>query len=151
MELFKTDFLRKEYKVFVKKTMPKIIDCNYCNITSCKYHYHYDVTCIRCRTARCRNCQIFNQQLDALMKGGDEKTRKYIYTFIRDFSSISNESLKFFYNINKTTVTDEVNLTDFTWKLRLYHGTKYSEIEHLAKTMKFTYTIRKRRFVYLRK
>ena len=131
--------------------MPKTIDCNYCNITCCKVHYHYDVTCKMCRMARCCNCQIFNQQLDALMKGGDEKTRKYIYTLIRDFFAISNESLKIFYKINKTSITDEVDLTDFTWKLRLYHGTKYSEVEHLSKTMKFAYTIRKRRFVYLRK
>ena len=101
--------------------------------------------------ARCRNCQIFNQQLDGLMKGGSEQTRKYIYTYVRDFFSMSNESLKFFYDINKTTITDEVDLTDFTWKLSLYHGTKYSKVEHLAKTMKFMYTIRKRRFVYLRK
>ena len=43
------------------------------------------------------------------MKGGDEKARKYIYTFIRDFFAISNESLKFFYNINKTSITDEVD------------------------------------------
>ena len=151
MELFKTKFLKKEYKVFVEKTMPTILECNCCNITCCKYHYHYDVTCVRCRMARCKNCQVFNQQRDALMQGSKEKTKKYIYTFVRDFFSISNESLNFFYNINKNTTIDKVDLTDFTWKLRLYHGTKYSEVEHLAKTMKFTYTIRKRRFVYLRK
>ena len=85
------------------------------------------------------------------MKGASQKSREYIYTFVRDFFSISNESLNFFYNIDKIIIKDEVDLTDFAWKLRLYHGTKYSMVEHLSKTMKFTYTIRKRRFVYHRK
>ena len=151
MELFKTDFLKKEYKVFVEKTITKIIDCNYCNAVCCAMHYRFDATCNRCRTKKCYNCQIFNQQLDALMKGASQKSREYIYNFVRDFFSLSNESLKFFYSFNKTTITDETDLTDFTWKLRLYHGTKYSIVEHLSKTMKFTYTIRKRRFVYYHK
>ena len=150
MELFKTEFLKKEYKEFVEKTIPKIVECNCCNHNCCKNHYHYEVMCLNCRTKRCKNCQIFNQQMDALMQAANEQTRKYIYNFMSDFFSLSNESLIFFYNVKKTNETDEVDITDFTWKLRMYHGVKY-QVESLAKTMKFTYTIRKRRFVYLRK
>ena len=148
MELFKTDILKKEYKIFVEKTILKIIDCNYCNQTCCSMHYRFDASCKRCRIANCHNCRIFNQQLDALMKAASNETREYIYTFVRDFFAISNQSLQFFYNTNKTIEIDENNLDDFTWKLRLYHGNKYSMVEHLAKTMRFTYTIRNRRFVY---
>ena len=96
MELFKTDFLKKEYKIFVEKTITKIIDCNYCNEVCCTMHYRFNATCNKCRTKKCYNCQIFNQQLDALMKGASQKSRKYIYNFVRDFFSLSNESLKFF-------------------------------------------------------
>ena len=106
MELFKTDFLKKEYKIFVEKTIAKIIDCNYCNEVCCAMHYRFYATCNRCRTKKCYNFQIFNQQLDALMKGASQKSREYIYNFVRDFFSLSNESVKFFYNFNKTTITD---------------------------------------------
>ena len=148
MELFKTDILKKEYKIFVEQTILKITDCNYCNQTCCAMHYCFDVCCKKCRIAKCYNCQVFNQQLDALMKAASNETREYIYTFVRDFFAISSQSLKFFYNTNKKLEINEEDLSDFTWKLRLYHGTKYSMVEHLSKTMRFTYTIRKIRFVY---
>ena len=60
--------------------------------------------------------------MDALMQAANEQTRKYIYNFMSDFFSLSNESLIFFYNVKKTNETDEVDITDFTWKLRMYHG-----------------------------
>ena len=88
--------------------------------------------------------------MDTLMQAGNEETRMYIYNFVKDVFSLSKESLKFFYRINKTNETEEVDLIDFTWKLTMYHGDKY-KVDTLSKTMKFTYTIRKRRFTYLRK
>ena len=88
--------------------------------------------------------------MDTLMQAGNEETRMYIYNFVKDFFSLSKESLKFFYGINKTNETEEVDLIDFTWKLTMYHGDKY-KVDTLSKTMKFTYTIRKKRFTYLRK
>ena len=148
MELFKIDFLKKEYKIFVEETILKITDCNYCNQTCCAMHYRFDICCKRCRIANCYNCQIFNQQLDALMKAASNETREYIYTFVRDFFPISSQSLQFFYNTNKKIEISVEDLNDFAWKLRLYHSTKYSMVEHMSKTMRFTYTIRKRRFVY---
>ena len=91
---------------------------------------------------------MFNQQMDALMKAGNDKTKNFIYNFMTDFFSLSNESLKFFYNTKKES--NETDITDIMWKLKMYHGTKY-QVTSLAKTMKFTYTIRKRRFTYIRK
>ena len=86
--------------------------------------------------------------MDALMKAGNNKTKNFIYNFVTDFFSLSNESLKFFYNTKKES--NETDITDIIWKLKMYHGTKY-QVTTLAKTMKFTYTIRKRRFMYIRK
>ena len=148
MELFQTEILKTEYKEFVEKTLPKTLECNYCNHKCCKNHYHFEVACLNCRTERCVNCQIFNQQMDALMKAGNDKTKNFIYNFVTDFFSLSNESLKFFYNTKKES--NETDITDIIWKLKMYHGTKY-QVTTLAKTMKFTYTIRKRRFMYIRK
>ena len=150
MDLFKTDILKKEYNDSVKRALPKIIECNYCNINCCKNHYHYEVMCRNCRSEKCKNCQFFKQQMDALMKAAHEYTKQYIYNFLSNFFCISKESLKFFYNINSNIEVNESNFIDFKWKLRMYHGNQ-CKLEGLSKTIKFTYTIRKRRFVYLRK
>ena len=150
MELFKTEFLKKEYKEFVEKTLPKIVECNYCNFKCCRNHYHFEVMCLNCRTERCANCQTFNRQMDTLMQAGTEQTKKIIYNFVRDFFCLSNVSLKFFYNVKKTNENDEMDIVDIAWKLRMYQGIKH-QVEPLSKTIKLTYTIRKRRFVYLRK
>ena len=107
MELFKTKFLKKEYEELVQKTLPKIVECNYCNHNCLKNHYHYEVMCSKCRSDRCKNCQMFNQQMYALIQAANEQTRKFIYNFVSDFFSISKESLKFFYNVEKTNETNE--------------------------------------------
>ena len=86
--------------------------------------------------------------MDALMKAGNDKTKNFIYNFVTDFFSLSNESLKFFYNTKKKS--NETDITDIIWKLKMHHGRKY-KVTSLAKTMKFTYTIRKRTFMYIRK
>ena len=150
MDLFKTDILQKEFNEFVNKTLPKIKECNYCNINCCKNHYRFDVTCKNCRSEKCRNCQFFNQQMDSLMKGADNHARQYLYNFVSDFFCISKETLKFFFNIDNNAEFNENNIIDFKWKLRMFHGNQY-KLEGLSKTLKYTYTIRKRRFVYIRK
>ena len=86
--------------------------------------------------------------MDTLMKAGNDKTKNFIYNFVIDFFSLSNENLQFFYNTKKES--NETDITDIIWKMKMYRGTKY-QVTSLAKTMKFTYTIRKRRFMYLRK
>ena len=148
MELFQTEILRKEYKDFVENTLTKTLECNYCNNKCCKNHYHFEVTCLNCRTERCSQCQIFNRQMDCLMKASNDKTKSFIYNFVINFFSLSSESLQFFYNINKKT-SAEMDITDIIWKMKMYHGAKH-QVTSLIKTLKFKYTIRKRRFMYLR-
>ena len=85
MELFQTDILKKEYREFVEKTLPKTLECNYCNKNCCKNHYNFEVTCLNCRTERCLQCKEFNQQMDAQMKAANDKTKSFIYNFVIDF------------------------------------------------------------------
>ena len=149
MELFQTDLLKKEYKEFIQKALPNTLECNYCNKDCCKNHYYFEVQCHNCRTERCSNCKIFNQQMDCLMKAANDKTKSHIYNFVLDFFNLSNETLEYFYNI-KTKREKSENINEIVWKMKMFHGTKY-QVTTLAKTMKFTYTIRKRRYMYLRK
>ena len=83
------------------------------------------------------------------MKAANDKTKCYIYNFVLDFFNLSSETLEYFYNIKiKKDKTENIN--EIVWKLKMFHRTKY-QVTTLAKTMKFTYTIRKRRYMYLRK
>ena len=83
------------------------------------------------------------------MKAANDKTKSYIYNFVLDFFNLSSETLEYFYNIKMKKEKTE-NINEIVWKLKMFHWTKY-QVTILAKTMKFTYTIRKRRCMYLRK
>ena len=87
--------------------------------------------------------------MDCLMKAANDKTKSYIYNFVLDFFNLSSETLEYFYNI-KMKREKTGNIHEIVWKLKMFHGTKY-QVTILAKTMKFTYTIGKRRYMYLRK
>ena len=87
--------------------------------------------------------------MDCLMKAANDNTKSYIYNFVLGFFNPSSETLEYFYNIKMKREKTE-NINQIVWKLKMFHGTKY-QVTILAKTMKFTYTIRKRRYMYLRK
>ena len=149
MELFKTDILKKEYKEFIRETLPNTLECNYCNIDCYKAHAYFKLECYDCRSEKCSKCQIFNNHMDCLMKAADDRGKSYIYNFVLDFFSLSSETLECFYNIKiKREKTENIN--EIVWKMKEQHGTKYNTTT-LAKTMKFSYSIRKRRYFYLRK
>ena len=51
MELFKSEFLKKEYEKFLKNELLKVLECGLCMKTSCNktFHYKYDSNCNRCK------------------------------------------------------------------------------------------------------
>ena len=87
--------------------------------------------------------------MDCLMKAANDKIKSYIYNFVLHFFNLSSQTLEYFYNIKMKREKTE-NINEIVWKLKMFHGSKY-QVTILAKTMKFTYTIRKRRYMYLRK
>ena len=87
--------------------------------------------------------------MECLMKAADDKGKKYIYNFVLDFFSISEITLDFFYNI-KIKRKKRENINEIIWKMAEQYGKKYIATT-LAKTVKFTYSIRKRRYIYFRK
>ena len=94
MELFKTETLKKEYRELVNEILPKVLECSYCNIHSCKHHKKRDVTCNLCRQAFCRACYSFNISRQILLDASNEETKNYLNCFIVDFLNISDESIK---------------------------------------------------------
>ena len=102
MELFKTVELKREFKEFSNIILPKVLECGFCNKTSCTWHSKFDVTCLHCRKIQCRNCRQFNISKNILLKAASAETVDYIYNFICDFLNLSNESLNSFFFRNQS-------------------------------------------------
>ena len=97
MNLFKTEVLKKEYKEFIEKILPSVLECNFCNIKSCIYHSKCNVSCLHCRKRQCKNCRQFNISKDILLNSASKETVDYLYNFICDFFNLSDESIKTFF------------------------------------------------------
>ena len=59
------------------------------------------------------------------MNGAVKKMREYIYNFIMDFFSITDESMPFFYNIKNERKNDNLDLSDLLWRLNLHDKIYY--------------------------
>ena len=148
LEIFKSDILKKEFDEFVKKTLPEILACNYCNVGFCEMHGRFIATCRKCRTGKCGPCRVFNIQMDSLMRASGEYGKKYIFNFVLDFLNKSSETLKHFCNIDSEK-KQKINLS--AWKMHEEHGRK-NYTSTLSSTMKYQYQMKKRkRFVYFKK
>ena len=61
MEIFKTDILKKEFEIFQKENLMKILKCVHCQRTACKsWHNKILVSCKYCREAFYKPCHNFN-------------------------------------------------------------------------------------------
>ena len=96
MELFKTQELKNEFEE-MKKLLPSIIECNYCQKETCIYHSRFIISCTLCRNAKCYNCFKFNISKSILLKSSSEETNAYLTNFISDFLNISTESLQHYF------------------------------------------------------
>ena len=91
--MFKTDILKKEFEKFQKENFVEIL--KYCQKTACQsWHQKFLVICKYCREAFCKACHNFNIAKETLFKVVDSIGKEYIENFIKDFLSISNETLQ---------------------------------------------------------
>ena len=109
MELFKTPTLRQEYKEMVNDILPKILNCNYCNVSLCKCHQTFNMSCNQCRQLRCRSCHASNISRKILLDASTDEVRSYLNCFIVDFLNLSNESIKQYFPDIKTESLDREN------------------------------------------
>ena len=96
MELFKSKELKNEFEE-MKKLLPQIIECNYCQKEKCIYHSRFIVSCTICRNAECKSCFKFNICKSVLLKSSSEETERYLENFISDFFNLSNESIQHYF------------------------------------------------------
>ena len=151
MELFRNRTLKNMYENFISNTIFTIFKCRYCNLESCTLHYKFDCSCKNCRIIKCKEYHNFNIELDILMQGASQEARLYILNFVRDFFTISNIMLKFFYGFSSKTEISIENIHEITWDFRKFHSTKKGKVvEPLSKTMSFIVKIKKSKkgFIY---
>ena len=141
LEIFKCDVLKKEFDEFVKKTLPEIVACNYCNVGFCEVHGRFIASCRKCRTESCGPCRVFNMQMNTLMKASGEYGKKYIFNFVLDFLNISDKTLKHFYNIGSEK-KEKINFS--ACKMHEEHGRK-NYTSTLSSTMKYHYQMKKKK------
>ena len=105
MEFFKTDVLRKEFEQFQKEVLTGVLNCGLCQKTACEdFHRKFLVSCKFCREKQCKACKKFNIAKDVLFKSLDDTAKEYVNNFIRDFLSLSPESLQEHYHVTTETI-----------------------------------------------
>ena len=114
MELFKTKELKNEFEE-MKKLLPTVIECNYCQKKTCIYHSKFIISCTLCRNAKCKNCFSFNITKNVLLKNSSKEAKIYIENFICDFFNISNESFQYFF---PETRIEKKNKVYYTQKVK---------------------------------
>ena len=115
MEMFKTDILKKEFEKFQKENFVEIL--KYCQKTACQsWHQKFLVICKYCREAFCKACHNFNIAKETLFKVVDSIGKEYIENFIKDFLSISNETLQTNFQVDIVRVPIEK-----TCNVKSYH------------------------------
>ena len=105
MEFFKTDVLRKQFKQFQKEVLTGVLNCGLCQKTTCKdFHREFLVSCKFNREKQCKASKKFNIAKDVLFKCLGDSAKEYVNNFIRDFISLSPESLQEHYHLTTETV-----------------------------------------------
>ena len=78
MEIFKTDILKKEFEIFQKEDLIKILKYGHCQKTACEsFHTKFLIDCKLWRQNFCKNCQSFNIAKENLLSNLDETGKEY--------------------------------------------------------------------------
>lgn len=72
MEIFKSEFLKKEFDELVNQLLPSLNECVNCGNICCQYCQKFSATCSFCRKERCRNCCTFEISKEFLLNSGDK-------------------------------------------------------------------------------
>ena len=116
MEIFKTDYLKKEFRKFQKEDLVAVLSCGYHQKTCCKWkHNKFFAGCKYCREGFCKNCHKFKTNLEALLLGTDTIGRDYLQNFITDFLHIDISTIQTFFSntVEKIPVVKEVQVKSY--------------------------------------
>ena len=81
-----------------------MLNCGLCQKTACEdFHCKFLVRCKFCTEKQCKACKKFNISKDVLFKSLEDTAKEYVNNFIRDFLSLSPESLQEHYHVTAET------------------------------------------------
>ena len=147
MELFKSKELKNEFEE-MKKLLPSIIECNYCQKEKCIYHSKFIVSCTLCRNAKCKKCFKFNISKSILLKSSSKETNVYLTNFISDFFNISSLSLQRFFPEVKIEKKEVVKYTTRVKSEKNRAQVVKSELPSNLKSTQFQHGKFKRKIYY---
>ena len=148
MELFKTAELKNEYKEFLTKLLPDVLNCNFCNISCCEWHSKSIGACIHCRKRHCKKCHSFNISKDILLASATPITVDYIYNYICDFLNLSDLSIKTFFPDIKVEKIGKINYRTRVKSEKNRSQILKCEIPSHLKNGQYQFRNYKRRFYY---
>ena len=147
MELFRTQELKNEFEE-MKKLLPSIIECNYCQKETCIYHSKFIISCTLCRNAKCKNCFKFNISKSILLKSSSEETKAYLTNFISDFLNISTESLQHYFPEIEINKIEKIHYSKRVKSEKNTSQVVKTEIPSNCKTIQFQHGKFKRKVFY---
>ena len=104
MELFKTNFLKKEFERFQNEELINVLQCWLCQCNLCEWDKKFKVACDRYRKARCKAYSSFDIAKENLFKNLDKEGKDYLENFEKGFLNLSNETVKESFAITKVTL-----------------------------------------------
>ena len=94
----------------VDEILPKILECSYCNKTSCQWHKKILLSCSQCRQIHCRICHAFNTSRKILLENSDDDVNNFLNCYIVDFLNLSDEALKNYFPDIKISSLDKTKI-----------------------------------------
>lgn len=67
-QIFKSEFLKKEFIELYQEIIPNLNKCNSCGILKCRNCFLFQYNSNMCRIMRCKNCQLFKNSKDLLFE-----------------------------------------------------------------------------------
>ena len=92
-QIFKSEFLEKEFKEFYQVVIPNLNNCNSCGILKGRYCFVFQYNCNMCRILSCKNCQLFKNSRDLLFETCAIDQWHYIANFVHDLFDVSSYSV----------------------------------------------------------
>ena len=133
MNYFKTGILKKEFKNFTERVLPKVLKCGLCEKYSCKWHKQFLLTCSQCREVRCLPCVTSKSAVETLVKTLDSDGREYIQNFIVNFLQISDEIINNLFKI--VTKLSESRTKPKTFDVKVYYKSEKNRSQVVKETL----------------
>lgn len=83
-KVFHTVFLQQEFNRLYRNVIPVLNECDFCGKTKCTCCNKFNVSCLLCRTERCKKCASYFNIIRFLFEKTNKSQWDYIWNFLYD-------------------------------------------------------------------